>query len=156
VAQGVVIDGYTPKLPDDEPIPLEHYAELARRGKLEELRNDWLAHPLMSSDPLTAAQKEALAQIVAGYRGADLLGGPGATPAPALIDKLAATPVPTLIITGERETAGRRAHAEKLLETMPAAREIVLTNAGHLGNVSRAIAYNAALRDFLDEVDDAT
>lgn len=156
VLQGAVIDGYSPDVRDDEPIPLEQYAELARCGKLDELRRDWLAHPLMCSDPLSAAQKESLAAIVAGYSGADLLGAGSGMPVPALIDTLATTGIPTLLVTGARETAGRRAHARKLLETLPIAREIVISNAGHLSNISRAIAYNAAVRDFLGEVDSAT
>mgnify|MGYP006303965681 CR=1 FL=1 len=149
IVQGVVVDGFDAPAADDEPIPLARYADLVRQGDLEAMRREWLAHPLMSSDPLDAAQQAAVERMVSDYRGTDLRSPTAAAAPPPVLDALAGSRLPTLIITGKLETAGRRAHAGKLRELMPGAREIVLDRCGHLSNLSQAAAYNAALRQFL-------
>jgi pimeloyl-ACP methyl ester carboxylesterase len=150
ILQGAAVDGYTPPMEDSSGIPLAEYAALARQGRLDELRARWLAHPLMRSESLGAAQQRALEDMVAGYHGRDLLRAtPAATAIPDLTERLKTLDVPTLLISGERETAARRAHAQKLLDTLPRAREVVLADCGHLSNFSRPRAYNATVREFL-------
>jgi pimeloyl-ACP methyl ester carboxylesterase len=149
IVQGAVVDGFDAPVANDEPIPLAHYADLVRRGDMAAMRREWLAHPLMSSDPLDAAQQAAVHHMVSDYRGADLCSPAMADTPPAVLEALAGSTLPTLIISGELETAGRRAHASKLCSLMPGAREIVLGSCGHLSNLSQAAAYNAALRHFL-------
>jgi pimeloyl-ACP methyl ester carboxylesterase len=150
IVQGVVLDGYTPEVDDDAPIPLAHYAGLVSNGDVDSMRREWLAHPMMSRDPLTPAQKRELEAMVARYSGRDLLPAPGrADQVPATLDALRGVAVPTLIITGEFEGAARKAHANQLCRTLPDAREVVLEGCGHLSNISRPHAYNELLTRFL-------
>ncbi len=151
IVQGVVLDDYTPEVDDDAPIPLAHYAELVSKGDMETMRREWLAHPMMSSDPLTQAQRFELEAMVARYRGRDLLPAKGRREqVPATLDALRRLGVPTLIITGEFEGAARRDHAARLCGTLPDAREVILEGCGHLSNISRPDAYNELVRRFLD------
>lgn len=150
ILQGPAVDGYVPPMEDSSGIPLADYMALAQLGKLDELRTRWLAHPLMNSETLSDEQAATLRRIVADYRGLDLLDGtPAATAIPHLLETLASLDLPTLLITGERETDARRAHCEKLAGTMRDVREVVLPNCGHLSNFSQPEAYNAAVREFL-------
>lgn len=151
ILQGAVVDGYVAPVEDEDAIPLTHYAKLIARGALGQMQNEWLAHPLMASDTLTVEEKAALDDMVRGYWGQDLLAPPGPAPA-SIIDQLANLNTPTLIITGERETDARKAHAEKLRQTMPRAQEMILTSCGHLSNLSRPDAYNLLLKRFINSL----
>lgn len=150
ILQGPAVDGFVPPIEDTTGIPLQEYAELVEKGQIETLRERWLKHPLMSSESLCPEQSAALQDMVAGYQGQDLLAGaPAASAIPNLLETLGSLDLPTLIVTGERETAARRAHCEILLEVMRDARETVLPDCGHLSNFSRPEAYNEVVQDFL-------
>lgn len=150
ILQGAAVDGFVPPVEDDSGIPLDEYTELARSGDLATLRQRWLAHPLMSSETLTASQQAELESMVNAYQGRDLLAGaPAASAIPNLLQRLAAFSSPVLIISGERETAARQAHAEKLLHTLPHAQERVLADCGHLGNFSQPEVYNRTVLEFI-------
>jgi pimeloyl-ACP methyl ester carboxylesterase len=150
ILQGAALDGFQPALEDTSGVPLAHYADLARRGEMATLRAEWLAHPLMSSETLSGEQQQALEEMVADYSGDDLRSElPAASAIPDLEARLRALSVPTLVITGERETAARRAHAQRLVEIIPGAREAVLPDCGHLSNFSRPEAYNRAVLEFI-------
>jgi pimeloyl-ACP methyl ester carboxylesterase len=151
ILQGAVVDGYVAPVEDEGAIPLAHYADLISNGELTRMQNEWLAHPLMASDTLDPEQKIALENMVHGYRGQDLLAAAGPAPAP-ILEQLAGLTTPTLIITGERETDARKAHAEKLRQTMPHARETTLARCGHLSNLSRPEAYNLLVKRFIDSL----
>ncbi|WP_439101337.1 alpha/beta fold hydrolase [Congregibacter sp.] len=148
--QGVVVDGYTAPVEDEGAIPLGHYVELVRNGELGKMHSEWLAHPLMSSDALELPAKEALEHVVRSYRGDDLRVSAVPQTAVAVLERLENVPTATLVITGERETAARKAHAAKLCDIMPCAQEVTLTRCGHLSNLSRPEAYNAVLKRFID------
>ena len=64
--------------------------------------------------------------------------------------------VPTLILTGARDTKARRENAAKLLETIPNAREVTLHDSGHLSNLTEAARYNRVVIDFCAGVDSGT
>ncbi|EED32112.1 3-oxoadipate enol-lactone hydrolase [gamma proteobacterium NOR5-3] len=149
ILQGAVVDGYTAPVEDEGAIPLGHYAELVAQGKLSQMQDEWLAHPLMSSDTLDDRQRAALEHSVRGYGGQDLLSAPSGPAPPAILKQLANMATPTLIITGERETDARKAHAQQLRLSMPNAREMTLPRCGHLSNLSRADAYNTITKRFL-------
>lgn len=150
IVQGVVLDDYTPEADDDAPIPLAHYADLLGSGDVDTMRREWLAHPMMNSDPLTQAQQHELEAMVARYQGRDLLPAAGRVEqVPATLDALRSLAVPTLIITGEFEGAARKDHAACLGRTLPDAQEVVLVGCGHLSNISRPDAYNDVLTRFL-------
>jgi pimeloyl-ACP methyl ester carboxylesterase len=153
ILQGAVIDGYDPGLADEAEIPLVEYRELALLDRLDELRRRWLAHPLMSSETLTPEQSATLVDMVSRYNASDLLGpAPAAGTVPDLLGALAGLELPVLLITGARETAARRANAQKLLETLPDCREVLLEDCGHLSNFSRPAAYNHVVQEFIRAV----
>lgn len=151
ILQGPAVDGFVPPMEDSSGIPLGDYMNLAREGRIEELRERWLAHPLMSSETLDAEQSEQLRTMVKAYHGRDLLAGtPAASAIPELLETLGSLDLPTLLVTGERETAARRAHCAKLAEVMRDVREVVIPDCGHLSNFSQPTAYNAAVSAFLE------
>lgn len=61
--------------------------------------------------------------------------------------------LPALLLAGERDGNAPPAMMHKMAQKMPAARCVVLPGAGHLANLERPAAFNAALRDFLGCVD---
>ena len=66
----------------------------------------------------------------------------------ALAPELRELRVPVLVVAGERDAASVAA-GRALAEALPRARSCVIENAGHLVNLERPRAFNAALRDFL-------
>lgn len=148
--QGPVIDGFVVPEPEAERIPIDDYAALARRGDLETFRALWAAHPMMSLANATRANRRLVRDLLVDYEGRDLVAFDPVQYAapPGLLEGLSAFPRPALILTGERETASRKAHAEQLLETLPDAREVVLPGSGHLSNLEAPEAYNTEVRRF--------
>lgn len=149
--QGAVVDGLTVDADEEDRIPLAEYAELARAGRLDEVRERWLAHPLMRLEPGQREARALVRTILADYAGTELL-----TPEPSgyrfELDLPAALPglaLPVLILTGERESPARRAHAAYLKAKLPDVREVVLRDAGHLCNLTAAAEYNRHVLEFL-------
>ena len=68
--------------------------------------------------------------------------------APSVIDELGQISVPALVIVGGEDEAFLRA-AEVMAAKMPAAVHEVLEGAGHILNIERAKAFDAALLGFL-------
>ncbi len=152
ILQGVVIDGYKPELEDPAPIPMARFQDLYRQNRMDEMRAEWLRHPLMASDDLSEDQQELVAAILESYSGRDLDPAKAAAPEPALDELLPTMDVPTLIITGEGETPMRKAHSAYLRDLLPRAKEVLLAGCGHLSNLGRPHAYNELLRRFIDDL----
>lgn len=148
VLQGAELDGFEPREAQGEAIPLTDYAALARAGHMDEMRARWLAHPMMSAGVASPRQRAQLKAMVGDYRGRDLLRAAPIAPAPDVASRLAGSPLPTLIVTGEYEVAARKQHAEHLLELLPNAAQVVIDGAGHLCNLSHADRYNHLVMDF--------
>lgn len=64
-------------------------------------------------------------------------------------DALPKIAVPTLVIAGECDTNAPAAMMEKMATKIPGAKYVCLPGAGHLANLERPAAYNAALAEFL-------
>lgn len=64
-------------------------------------------------------------------------------------DALPKIAVPTLVIAGERDTNAPAPMMEKMATKIPGAKYVCLPGAGHLANLERPAAYNAALAEFL-------
>lgn len=155
ILQGAVVDGFAPDEAERERIPVADWAALARAGGLEAVKRRWLAHPMLRLGPEAAEGRRLLEAMVAAYRGADLLAFEAADYAFAM-DVLAALSNftrPTLILTGARESAARKAHARTLLEAIPKAREQYLERSGHLANLTEPVAYAEAVAAFVREVE---
>lgn len=151
--QGAAIDGFAPAAPDAERIPLEEFARLARAGRIDEVRKQWLAHPMMVLDGNLARERALLDTMMDGYHGADLLADPAT---PFTVDVTAAIRnfhAPCLLLTGANETPARRAHARRLFELLPDCREVVFRKSGHLSNLSEPRSYNRHVAEFCAEAD---
>jgi pimeloyl-ACP methyl ester carboxylesterase len=148
--QGPAIDGFAIDEPASTRIPIEQYAELARAGRMDEVRRRWRAHPMMTLNGDTGRARELLDKMMSAYRGADLLANPAKTPPSAVnvLGEIGSFRAPCLLLTGARETAARKASAAKLLQLMPDCREIVFANSGHLSNLSEAEMYNRQVAGF--------
>jgi pimeloyl-ACP methyl ester carboxylesterase len=158
ILQAPVIDGIALDQSEAERIPMEEFAVLARAGRLDEVRRRWLEHPMMVLGPGHAGLRRRVEEIVAGYQGKDLFEYSSAshTFAEDMLARLSRFEKPCLILTGEHETAARREHARRLLESMPRAREIVFSRSGHLSNLLEAEAYNRQVAAFCANVDGCT
>jgi pimeloyl-ACP methyl ester carboxylesterase len=156
ILQAPAIDGIALDRPDADRIPIEEFAGLARTGRLDEVRRRWLEHPMMTLGPGHAELARRLEQIVADYQGKDLLEySPASHSFPHdVLARLSLLDRPCLILTGAHETATRREHARRLLESMPYAREIVFEHSGHLSNLVEAEAYNREVEAFCANVDE--
>lgn len=62
---------------------------------------------------------------------------------------------PTLVLTGREDPACTVAQATVLHRVIAHSRLLVLEDAAHLSNIEQPAAFNAALRSFIDGVDDA-
>lgn len=70
-------------------------------------------------------------------------------------DKRAALPaiqVPTLLISGERDAVAPPAMMERMAGRMPSARHLTIDKAGHLLNLEKPAAFNAALAAFYKDL----
>jgi pimeloyl-ACP methyl ester carboxylesterase len=155
VLQGAIVDGLAVQDAGSERIPLEDYAALAKRGRLDEIRARWLAHPMMAlqgNDPGAAA---LLADIVGDYEARDLIDlDPSSYRFPRdTLDGIAGFARPVLLITGAAETAARKEHARRLMESAPDCREIVMQKSGHLANLEESEAFNAAVAEFVTDAE---
>lgn len=96
-----------------------------------------------------AAAKPIIAQSVPGVArfGREVSG-----PAPPVMDELAGMDVPALVLVGADDKPFKRA-GEVMAAKLPRARHVVIEDAGHIVNIEQAEAFNAALLDFLAEVE---
>lgn len=155
VLQAPVIDGIALGESEGERIPIEEFAALARAGRMDEVRRRWLAHPMLALGAEHAGLRRRVEEIVADYEGKDLLDySPARDAFPHdVLEELSHLDRACLILTGAHDTATRREHARRLLESMPCAREIVFTRGGHLSNLTEARAYNLQVSEFCASID---
>lgn len=152
--QGPAVDGLDVPESPAERIPLDTYAQLARAGRMNEVRRRWLAHPMMALDEGLDDARRLLREIIRTWRGADLLDyGQRERRGVDLLGQLTKFEFPCLLLTGAHETAARRAHARKLLELIPDCREVIMPASGHLSNLSEPRLYNRCVTEFCAEVD---
>lgn len=148
ILQGAVLDGYDVPDAPGEAVPLGHFRELVSRGDIEQMRCEWLQHPLMRRGISSAGQRALLAAMVSDYRGQDLVAQATPDRDVDVAAVLSARSIPTLIVTGSLETVARKQHAAHLVRLMPEAAEVVIEGAGHLSNLSHASRYNALVMEF--------
>jgi pimeloyl-ACP methyl ester carboxylesterase len=155
IVQAPAVDGIALDEPEPERIPMDEFAKLARAGRMDEVRERWLAHPMMALGAGHARLKRRVEEIVAGYEGKDLLDySPGRQAFPHdVLGSLSRFERPCLVLTGAYETATRREHARRLLESLPDGEEIVFEHSGHLCNLTEEHAYNLQVADFCARVD---
>jgi pimeloyl-ACP methyl ester carboxylesterase len=135
VLQGPPLDGFLPGPSESEAIPLADYAALVRAGRLDEMKARWAAHPLM----------EGRTDALGGYEGRDLLAGEA--PLPPIAGRLGEIAAPTLVVTGDGDTAWRQLVGDALAYGIPDARRARIAG-GHLCNLSHPAAFNALVESF--------
>jgi pimeloyl-ACP methyl ester carboxylesterase len=128
----------------EEEIPVATYRELARQGRIEELRNEWRKHSLVQLHNAPPSAQELLSRMLSRYRAVDLLEAADSSLAPARIES-----IPALVISGELDLASRIASADALAAVLPSCERAVVPGAGHLPNLDQPHFYNALLRRFL-------
>lgn len=156
ILQGAAVDGL-PAGGDDE-VPVGEYADLVRRGRIEEVRARWLAHPMMRLGPGNEPAAQLLGDILDGYDGEDLKGLPpgGYQFGLDVLGSISAARIPTLVLTGGNETSARKRHAHVIVERIPGALEVVLERSGHLSNLTEPDRYNRSIIDFCQRIAGAT
>ena len=153
--QGAVVDGFDVAGHDDEHVPVNEYAELARRDELQEVISRWLQHPMMWLDDEHENEQRLLQTILADYPGSDLIDYDADSYAYAtdVYAALAHFAKPTLLLTGARETYTRRMHAEALMTQIPDCQEVVFENSGHLSNLTEPRLFNQAVVEFCRRIE---
>lgn len=155
ILQGAAVDGQAVSGPEEERIPITEYVALAQQGDMDEVRRRWMRHPMMAVGEGGSAIAELLGSMLADYRGEDLIHyRPEAYTFPVdVLAVVAEACLPTLLLTGAKETAARRELARRLATSIPRAREVVLADSGHLSNLTEPAAYNRAVIEFCHRAD---
>jgi pimeloyl-ACP methyl ester carboxylesterase len=130
---------------EPQEIPLAEYRVLLRNAGIDAVRGRWLEHPLTQLYRNDERARELLLRIVGRYPGNDLAVEEPLLPAESLRDLT----LPTLVVNGEHDSAARRAAGAMLADTLPAVRQVIVPQAGHLPNLDHAEVYNAILEAFL-------
>lgn len=131
-----------------EEIPVAEYREQLRREGIDAFRRTWLEHPYMQLRTSDASARQLLREIVARYTAQDLLMDPRSHRSPLEERDLQRVQVPTLILSGEFDSARRRSIAGQLTQALPNARLQTIAGAGHLAALDAPIVYTRALHDF--------
>ena len=136
VVIGAPIDAELPVPP--ETVPAAEMAELARAGKLAEMRQLWLAHPLTAGRPEVRA---AMAAMLTRYDGRDLV-TPG-RPLTVTLDDVRRINAPATALAGADDTPWRRAVVDALGQAGLATG--LIRGGGHLAPLDAAAETNRAI-----------
>jgi 3-oxoadipate enol-lactonase len=147
----VVLDGPPDLLGTvaSDPEAHDRFSALARARGIAAFRHEWLKHPLLRLTTDNPDMHQLLWSMIERYSGRDLLAT--AVTADAGLDgaQLQAFSVPTLVITGERDSSDRVESADLLAKRLPHAERATIPGAGHLPNLDNPTAYNATLSQYL-------
>ena len=154
--QGAVVDGVDIPEHDNDSVPVAEYARFAKGGKLAEVVEHWLQHPMMWLGDNHESERRLLQTIMGDYSGSDLINYDEDSYAfdSDVLGALANFPRPTLLLTGARETQTRRLHADALKQRLPCCSEVILEKSGHLSNLTEPLVFNQAVFDFCTGVDE--
>jgi 3-oxoadipate enol-lactonase len=147
VLDGPPAEGGSPSLGIQE-IPIDEYRDRIRRDGIDAFRRMWLQHPFMQLHTSTPGVHQLLREITVRYPASDLL--MNALPdLPLLAERdLQRVNVPTLVLSGEHDSAVRRSIASWFVQALRDARLHVVPGAGHLAALDDPGAYTQALHDF--------
>lgn len=134
----------------EEEIPIARYAQLAGDGRVDKMKELWRTHPLMLC---VKPEAQALVdRMLEDYEGRDLHFAANAAP-DFSASEIARICVPALVVTGAEDTRQRRKIADDLARIMPNATRAEIAEGGHLCNLCAPAAYNHAVFDFLNRLD---
>jgi 3-oxoadipate enol-lactonase len=131
-----------------QEIPIDEYRDRIRRDGIDAFRRMWLTHPFMKLHTSAPRVHQLLREITSRYPAADLLMNASADL--SLVDErdLRRLSVPTLVLSGEHDSAQRRSVASWFVHALGDARLQVVSGAGHLAALDDPRAYTQALHDF--------
>lgn len=146
VLDGPPAEGWSQSVGAKE-IPIDDYRQRIGVEGMDAFRSMWLQHPFMKLHTGSPCAHTLLREIVVRYPALDLLNEPPQLPLLSEWDLLRVN-VPTLVLSGEHDSAQRRSIATRMARALPDARLKVLRGAGHLGALDDPNSYVQALRDF--------
>jgi pimeloyl-ACP methyl ester carboxylesterase len=135
----------------------QRYAEAAERGGVEAFADLACANPLFARYIEQGPDRERFIRsclMTHRARGIAHTAREVLSKRPTIYSleaKLRELHIPTLLIVGEHDTPCVKVH-EFMARTIPGARSVVLAGIGHLSNLEAPEAFNAQVRQFLDEV----
>jgi pimeloyl-ACP methyl ester carboxylesterase len=151
--QALILDGPPPLDSESDPeVPLDQYATLVRTSGIEAFRQEWARHALMQLRTRNPEARALLAAMIGLYRGDDLR-HPASRAEPTARVRLESLTVPTLVLSGEYDLAGRRRAARQLTARLSDAEFAEIPGAGHLPNLDNPDAYSKLCRKFLTHHD---
>ena len=129
--------------------------EIARKNGLDSVGKLILASQLAWVPPGRNDITERYRHLWASYSGKDLLDPQPESnrvpePTPEQIKMLR---VPTLVIVGDHEAPFIAAADDSLAKWIPAAKKVVIPNAGHGAHFAQPASFNSALMDFIFDVE---
>jgi 3-oxoadipate enol-lactonase len=145
LVRGLVLDG-APAFDAEPDLPLDQYREVLDAAGLEAMQAQILAHPMMRLNGADREARQLLEQMLARYRGLDLLHPVGHAAAP----DTAALNLPTLILNGSLDSPARLEAGRSLRAGIAGARQVILPGAGHLALLDDPASYLAAVGAFCD------
>jgi pimeloyl-[acyl-carrier protein] methyl ester esterase len=147
--RAMILDGPPPLNSESDPeVPLDQYAALVRTRGIEAFRQEWARHALMQLRTRNPEARALLAAMIARYPGDDLR-HPASRAEPAARVRLESLTVPTLVLSGEYDLAGRKRAARQLAARLSDAEFAEIPGAGHLPNLDSPDAYSKLCREFL-------
>ena len=131
------------------------FPTIAKQHGLDSVGKLILASPIAWVPPGRSDITDRYRRLWTAYSGKDLLDPhPESGHVPAVrISDLANIKVPTLVIIGDHEAPFIAAAADTLARRIPAAKKVVLPNAGHGAHFAQPASFNSALLDFFYTVE---
>lgn len=123
--------------------------ELGAPGLVDATIKRWFVGAFIEREP---AQIETVRRMILGTPIEGYMACAGAIRDMAQTTMLLKIKAPTLIIVGRDDPACTLAQATVLKRMIDGAQFVVLDDAAHLANIEQPVAFNRALRDFLDRV----
>ncbi|HEY2288948.1 MAG TPA: alpha/beta hydrolase [Streptosporangiaceae bacterium] len=124
-------------------------------GGLAAARAAWLEHGFFAPARRQPAVASRLAQMVADYSGVHWTQPDPHGPHPDTLALLPSLGMPATVVAGELDVPCFLDMADVLATAIPAARKVVIPDAGHMVNMEAPAAVNLLLREVIQGVQDA-
>jgi 3-oxoadipate enol-lactonase len=142
--------------PDELSGWFKSISEAAGAGDMAEAKRRWMATEWFAPAMEQPAVAEKLRMLMNDYTGWHFTNrNPVVRPAgpAAANNRLGEITVPTMIVTGGRDTAIYNLPiAERLTQEIPGAWSLMIEEAGHMSNMEAPAIFNAGVKRFLDQV----
>lgn len=120
-----------------------------RAGGLSAARAAWLAHGFFGPAGRSREVAARIRDMVEDFPGLHWTEPDPHRPGPVLIEELERISVPTTVIVGELDVLCFQTMADVLATRIPAARKVVIADAGHMANMEAPMAVDQVIREVL-------